>query len=207
MASSAQNEAGPNPCGLREQKKRQTSQDLHRAALDLVHEDGLEAATINKIAESAGVSPRTFFNYYRSKEAAILGIPDNVDQAVLAAFAARPDEEPVWDSLIAVSVDVFLHDPYDQKKARAVLARYPEISRSMMDAADRGREAGLASVSEKLIAQGANPASARARAHVLIEVGAAVVSAAAHIVRNNPVEMREALDFARTVISEDIAKS
>ncbi|MEV6135302.1 helix-turn-helix domain-containing protein [Nocardia sp. NPDC051990] len=61
------------PIGLREQKKRQTELDLCLAARRLVVERGLDATTVEDIATAVGVSPRTFFNYYETKMAAIVG--------------------------------------------------------------------------------------------------------------------------------------
>ncbi|WP_216896297.1 TetR/AcrR family transcriptional regulator [Nocardia alni] len=66
-------EDDPRPVGLREQKKRQTRLELCRAARTLVLERGLDATTVEDVALAAGVSPRTFFNYYESKLDAVVG--------------------------------------------------------------------------------------------------------------------------------------
>ncbi|GAA5064345.1 TetR/AcrR family transcriptional regulator [Nocardia callitridis] len=61
------------PIGLREQKKRKTLLDLCQAARRSVLEHGLDATTVEGIAKTVGVSPRTFFNYYDTKMDAVVG--------------------------------------------------------------------------------------------------------------------------------------
>ncbi|MES1212507.1 MAG: helix-turn-helix domain-containing protein, partial [Leifsonia sp.] len=57
--------------GLRERKRLATRRAILLAAITVVRERGLEAATVDEIARIADVSPRTFFNYFSSKEEAI----------------------------------------------------------------------------------------------------------------------------------------
>lgn len=76
--------------GLRERKLRETRHALESATVDLVLELGLEHVTIEQIAERADVSPRTFFNYFGSKEDALLGVAVREPQESL--FHGFPDE-------------------------------------------------------------------------------------------------------------------
>ncbi|MEJ1229402.1 MAG: TetR/AcrR family transcriptional regulator [Galbitalea sp.] len=63
--------------GLRERKRAETRERLETAAVTIAARDGLEHATVDAICQAADVSPRTFFNYFDSKEDAIVGLRDS----------------------------------------------------------------------------------------------------------------------------------
>lgn len=89
-------------CGLRERKKLQTRLALHRAALGLVDEHGFDAVTTDQIAARAGVSPRTFFNYFPTKESAVLGATEADLDEMRSQLDARPTDEPILQSIRAI---------------------------------------------------------------------------------------------------------
>jgi AcrR family transcriptional regulator len=91
--------------GLRERKKRATRQTLHGEALRLVAERGFDEVTIEDIAAAADVSPRTFFNYFGSKEDVIVNPdPDRVERLRTSLAQHAADDPPlavVEEALIA----------------------------------------------------------------------------------------------------------
>ncbi|WP_226920701.1 TetR family transcriptional regulator [Georgenia subflava] len=60
------------PQDLRTRRRLDTQHEIHQAALQLFEEQGVRETTVPQIADRAGVSPRTFFRYFSTKEQAAL---------------------------------------------------------------------------------------------------------------------------------------
>ena len=88
--------------GLRERKKSATKDALSRAALKLALDRGLAGVTAEAIADVVEVSPRTFHNYFSSKEDAVLFVLDQAVQSLASAFFDSDPSAPVLDSLEVV---------------------------------------------------------------------------------------------------------
>ncbi|MGX6602882.1 TetR family transcriptional regulator [Micromonosporaceae bacterium Da 78-11] len=87
---------------VRELRKRDTWRLVHSSALRLMTERGFDAVSVDDIVAAAGISRRTFFNYFAGKESVVFD-PDPDDPALWAALtSARPAGEPLWTSLRAV---------------------------------------------------------------------------------------------------------
>ena len=93
--------AGP---GLRERKKQQTREALSWAALRLAVERGLGNVLVEDIAAEAGVSPRTYNNYFSSKAEAIAWRHLDRTRRIAALLRARPPGEPLWESITCAAV-------------------------------------------------------------------------------------------------------
>jgi len=83
--------------GLRDRKRRETSERIIEKGLRLFVKNGYEATTLDAIAEAAGISRRTFFYYFRSKEDILLAAHDSgFRQALKPAMRKEsPDQAPV----------------------------------------------------------------------------------------------------------------
>ncbi|MFI6284190.1 TetR/AcrR family transcriptional regulator [Streptomyces sp. NPDC051018] len=84
----ARGRTGGATLGLRERKRRQTHRLLVTTALRLVAERGLDRVTVEDISAEAGVSARTFFNYFTVKEDALL-VPYPDDEERMATLPDR----------------------------------------------------------------------------------------------------------------------
>lgn len=92
--------------GLRERKKQRTHDDLQRIATRLFLERGYDEVTVEEIAAAADVSHRTFYRYFTSKDALVLGDLDDVVALVQETLDERPDDEPIIDAIRAVSEEM-----------------------------------------------------------------------------------------------------
>ncbi|WP_353648717.1 TetR family transcriptional regulator [Nakamurella sp. A5-74] len=87
--------------GLREVRRRKTERRINRHALRLTVERGFDGFTVEELAEVVGVSRRTFFNYFPSKEDALLGNPhDGLSPAARAVFLAGGPEGSLFPDLV-----------------------------------------------------------------------------------------------------------
>ena len=86
--------------GLRERKKLAVRQALGGAALRLAVERGLENVTIEDITGDAGVSVRTFGNYFSSKYQAICALGTDRARRIGAELLARPAGEPLREAVV-----------------------------------------------------------------------------------------------------------
>ena len=84
--------------GLRERKRRATRTAITSAARALTSEKGLNGYTVEEVCEAAGISRRTFFNYFPAKEDAIIGhAEDDVPAEVIDEFVAGGADSPAGD--------------------------------------------------------------------------------------------------------------
>ena len=102
MTSAGTTPAQEAHSSLRERKKLATRRALRRVALILADERGWANVTVEDIAEAANVSPRTFFNYFPSKEAVLFGEDTEKAAALRERIVTEAPGEPVLKALRVV---------------------------------------------------------------------------------------------------------
>lgn len=118
--------------GRRQRNKLATLNALREAALDLALEHGVDAITVTDIAATAQVSRRTFFNYFATKEDALVGGNPEMTTVVHDMITERPAEEgpltAVHNALTAVAGTVVTPEMRGRIRARhKLLAAHPEL--------------------------------------------------------------------------------
>ncbi|MGW6274972.1 acyl-CoA-like ligand-binding transcription factor [Streptomyces sp. NPDC055060] len=84
---------------MAERKRQLVAHELTEAALQLLARKGFDAVTIDEIVTSAGVSRRTFFRYFASKEDVVVQFLADMGVGIHAELAARPADEPPSEAL------------------------------------------------------------------------------------------------------------
>jgi AcrR family transcriptional regulator len=121
------------PVRRRDMQKDQTRLDLALAAFELAREHGLAGVRVPQIAAATGVSPRTFNNYFPSKEAAIAWPATRRGDMLVASLDAWPPETSLADALAEATASMYLQDEMDGlppgwlRDFRALVAREPAL--------------------------------------------------------------------------------
>jgi len=120
----------------RERRKIAIRRQIQRAAGEIVLRHGLNALTVEAISDAADISPRTFFNYFKSKDDVFRYIepPWTVEQFG-QAIRARPSDEPPLVGLRAVFMDLAA----DLDASRGDVVHWRELARRYPDTFKQGR--------------------------------------------------------------------
>lgn len=124
--------------GLREQKRRKTRLRIEDSATKLVDEHGFAAVTVEQICEDAGISRRTFFNYFDSKASAVMGNPSREFSPELREWFLNTPTDNVLElslTLIAKHVD----DHYNRPEIHARRQRIAQDSEAAAESFARKR--------------------------------------------------------------------
>ncbi|MGN0124113.1 MAG: TetR/AcrR family transcriptional regulator [Rhodococcus sp. (in: high G+C Gram-positive bacteria)] len=134
MTAAAADDVRTMTLSHRERKRVRTWTAIHLAAAEAAaRHTRLSDITVETIAEQAEVSPRTFFNYFRSKEDAVLGLSSPViDDAIADGFDFAPGDdlvEKVAFLLLAVFRTAASRREIGYDEYIALMDRHPELAR------------------------------------------------------------------------------
>ena len=129
MSRQAGEGSPPKKEGLRERRRRETLRRIADTGLRLFLRNGYEATTLDAIAEEAGISRRTFFYYFRSKEEIILvwqsGLAEAIRRAVLEQSTTRQTPlDAVKSALVGLTAS------YETDQARKQMMEIDRFIRS-----------------------------------------------------------------------------
>ena len=205
------------PIGLRERKRAQTRHLLEEAAVGLALRDGLDKVTVDAISERAGVSPRTFFNYFDTKEDAVLGVrPPDISERTLAEHRARYDGAPLVESMIGLVIGVLgpsIDEPAFRQSRIEAIRQQPQLLERLMARMARITEQLTAAAGELLAerdrASGASPtADPDAVAETLLMTCAGGIKAATRqwAATTTEISLQELEQRAVSLVREAIEK-
>lgn len=120
------NKPNAAPEGLRERKRRETLKRITDAGMCLFIEKGYEATTLDDIAAEAGISRRTFFYYFKSKDDILLSLQSGMGDMIVDALQHAPRDRRPLDAIRDAIVKVCAAVPADDMIAIDRLMRSSE---------------------------------------------------------------------------------
>ncbi len=100
--------------GIREQKREETLRRITQCAMTLFARDGYEATTIDAVAAAAGISRRTFFHYFKSKDDILLSQQAGMGEQLIAALTGDPSWATPWETLASAMRKIAASYPVEE---------------------------------------------------------------------------------------------
>lgn len=141
------------PLGLRGRTRRVVRAEIGGAAMRLFLERGFDDTTMEQIAREVGISRRSLFRYFGTKEDIVLGNLVEAGMVVRDALEARPAGEPPWEALRAALESLALDPEYSPErnlKMSKMLYGTPSLRAAHLEKQLRWRELLVPNVQERL---------------------------------------------------------
>ncbi len=136
--------------GLRERKKQATREALREAALRLALEHGPDNVRVDDIAEAAGVSPRTYNNYFSSREQAIVAAVTAEREARVAAAVAARCALPLADAVVEAIVAQYTDPGEPGRDALLLITTRPALRDAFVDTATAIEHSLTSAIAERV---------------------------------------------------------
>jgi AcrR family transcriptional regulator len=159
------------PIPIRERTRRLAQTELTSVAQDLFVAQGYDGTTVDQIAAAAGMSKRTFFRYFPSKDDLVIGKYDLFADRMAEALDDRPADEPVWESLRRVfdlTLD-YVQDDHQRARNEAmdeIVRSTPQLYARYLEKMQRVQELLIGRVAARLTDRECDPSDPRPAAIV-----------------------------------------
>ncbi|MFJ5927646.1 TetR/AcrR family transcriptional regulator [Kitasatospora sp. NPDC092948] len=163
---------GQKGVGLRERKKARTREAIAATALRLFLQSGFEQVSITEIAEEAGVSRRSLFTYFPTKEDLVLHVfADHEDEAARTVRARPAEQQPLEALREALLAALRRRDPntgLNDSPESLAFYRLVGGTESLAAGLTRYTSRGIDALAGALLESGFDPLSARLTASQVI---------------------------------------
>ncbi|WP_147427120.1 TetR family transcriptional regulator [Plantibacter sp. lyk4-40-MEA-4] len=144
-----------SPMPIRERTRRLAQTELTSVAQDLFVAQGYDGTTVDQIAAAAGMSKRTFFRYFPSKDDLVIGKYDLFADRMAEALDDRPADEPIWESLrrvFDITLD-YVQDDHQRARNEAmdqIVRRTPQLYARYLEKMERVQQLLIGRVAARL---------------------------------------------------------
>lgn len=117
--------------GIREERRARMLREIQDAALGLVEEQGLDATTVGDIADRVGISERTVFRYYASKEHVLMPAQQSMIDTLVGSESAHSSSSGILGDLLGVCRDLFAQEveQSDFRRISRLMVQDPAMTR------------------------------------------------------------------------------
>lgn len=107
--------------GLRQRQRIQLRREISQAGIRLFVEKGFQNTTVDEIVEPLGISRRTFFRHFATKEDVLFLWYEELTEELVTACAARPADEDPFVSVCAALLGLLAYYDADPQWAKAMV--------------------------------------------------------------------------------------
>lgn len=133
----------PPPTGVRERKRRETLRRITDAGVRLFIEKGFDGTTVDEVAAAAGISRRTFFHYFESKDDILLSLQSDIGELFAAQVRRAPPANTPFAVVRDAALNVCASFPHDDMLALDRLMRGSASVQARKQASYRQQEEAL----------------------------------------------------------------